>query len=118
MNLIWNARSRIVSLGAGGVNVGDIIAEVMLLLPLVCVDSAEVRPGVDFQLSIGCGSLPRVEMLPIVEAGEGKSDGIFEFQVCDRVVGYGPGFTLARDDKSDRRDLRLGVGEIIVFRSF
>lgn len=43
---IWNARSRIVSRGAGGVEatIGEATADAILLLPLVCEESAEERP--------------------------------------------------------------------------
>ena len=49
MYRIWKARSRIVSLGPGGVEPiepgrAGATAEAMLLLPLVCDESAEERP--------------------------------------------------------------------------
>lgn len=54
---IWKARSRIVSLGPGGVEPiepgkAGLTAEAMLLLPLVCEDKAEERPCADVQPSI------------------------------------------------------------------
>lgn len=54
MQRIWKARSRIVSRGPGGVEAtsGGCTADAILLLPLVCEDSADDRPCADVHPSI------------------------------------------------------------------
>ena len=55
MHRIWKARSRIVSRGPGGdeaITVTGATAEAILLLPLVCEDSADERPCADVHPSI------------------------------------------------------------------
>lgn len=69
---IWNARSRIVSRGPGGVDaLGEMgaMAEAILLLPRVWEDSVEERPWADVQPSINWLSYPDVD------AGDGRSVG-------------------------------------------